>query len=284
MAIILSEEDKQKQQLAQSPQAGAAGMMGGQSAAAPRRSQGSGLFTNLQRYIDANQGNQAVTGAVNEIGAKADQAQNNFNQAKSGLDSMASTTPDYSAQQRQMDDWSANASRTLSNASQNVETARTFDGGSNLKTAQDAYAQTQDRIRGEAQQHLGNVNRWQYQGPQEADVNNAFTRAEDARKAAAGAQGLGLVSNNETRAQHLKEKYNAGRGDYNQGMNRLDNFLVGNSGRDTFAAKSAALKSIADSGGVLTQRQQQLNTQIGANKDAVKNQKNTYFQKLNRYI
>lgn len=288
MAIILNEEDKQQQQQAQAPSMGAQAI-GGQSAVAPKKAQGSGLFTNLNRYVDANKGNQAVTGAVNEIGGKADAAQGDYNAAKNQFDNIQGPQDNLVASKAGVDNWLGQARTKVDQAEAAYNAAdQEYITNPNDITSQNRFMASQQRdmtkagIKNEAEQQRASIDPWKYQGTSTGQVDSGFNNLSNSINAAENTQRL--VGNADVRAQHLKEKYNAGRGDYSSGQGRLDNFLVNNEGRDTFNAKRDALQGVMNSREGHLQRRNDLNTSI-QNQDAkAKSDRLNYFNKLNQFV
>lgn len=286
MAVILSEEEKQQQQPAQAaPSAQAIGA----GAAAPKKSQGSGLFTNLNRYIDANKGNQAVSGAVNEISGKADAAQAEHDAAVGGLNAIQAPTDTLGAKRAGVDSWLNNAKASDNQYfSAYDEAKKAYDANPNDITSQNQFMAKQQydmnraSLKNQAEDQRNSIQGWQYQGPTSDQVNNSFGRISNTINGAKSAQGL--VGNADVRAQHLKEKYNAGRGDYSAGQGRLDNFLVNNAGRDTFNAKKQALQGVIDSDATHRAKAAQLNSSIDDRANKVNTDKQDYFGRLSNFV
>lgn len=279
MAVILSEEEKQQQQPAQvAPGAQAIGA----GPAAPKKSQGSGLFTNLNRYIDANKGNEAVTSAVNEIGGKADAAQNQFNTAQTGFNNIQAPGDHLKANKAGVDSWLSDAEAKKAQYYSEWEPWQNSTDELGKGQAYSVYNANLAGLKNQADQQREQVGGWDYNdAPARNNLNNSFTGVSNAIGEADKAQGI--VGNADVRAQHLKEKYNAGRGDYSSGQGRLDNFLVNNAGRDTFNAKKEALKGIVDQKASINDRRNSLNTSIDQRAATTEADKLKYFNRLNQF-
>lgn len=150
-------------------------------------------FTNLNRIMQANQGNklgQAVGGGVAQ---QAGEAKTALNQARAGFDQQAQ----------------ANRLDTNENKQKVIQTLQAVDQGQDVN---DQTAQDFSRFR-----------QGQYAGPQTlANEDQVLNQAQNA-------QNLGGLSSSAAGRQALLQRF-VGGANYSQGKQRLDNLLLGQSG------------------------------------------------------
>lgn len=273
MAIIKDQNEQDQEQGQVGSQASSTVSTGGTGSPATNpvapQAKGSGQFVNLQRYMGANQGNQAVDNSVNTIAKQGTDAQGSYNTARSGFDSLkVNETKDISQGTKDF----------LNDKSAGYFQNGMWHGG---PTPQAGLAQ--------AEREIGGI---KYDGPSSQQIDDSYNNLAKA--------GSGLNDASRTfeaspkgaanRQQLLTNEYtkNSG-GNYGSGMGRLDSALVENIGRPTFDGQRAALQQL--SGGynqdAATQRYQSLNNQARIEQDNADTRQSEYgglFSKLSDRI
>lgn len=195
--------------------AGNAGAAGG----APTPQTGSGRWTNISRYMNANQGNQAIAGATNDLEDQGANAGRAYQHSKAAFEGLRVNAPQsFTADEDRM-----------------VQDAFSSDDNATLQ-------RVRPRINSLQAKYNAGVG---YNGPTAADVNakanNLNYAAQQAdkqtRTLADTQQGADL------RTQFFKDRFGAD-GNYTSGQGRLDNFLAENQGRPQWSATQAALSEM----------------------------------------
>ncbi len=204
---------------------GTGGVTGPGPAPVAKQAPGSGMFTNLGRYMTANEGNEAVGNSVNDINQKGNQAQQAFAGAKNNFDNQKVNAPQDLSQ----------ADQSYLNNFNPKSFSYSLDNKGNIASPQN------DRI---AQGLAG----MQYNGPSTGDIDNSYQNYAAAKSGVDDAGKLFEASPNgvANRQQQLTQtNTQRANGNYGGGMARLDSALVEHQGAGVFDPQRQALSNMA---------------------------------------
>lgn len=266
MAIVMETPDearKKSQVLAGGASAVVAGSGGAQAAAPAPQQQGSGRFTNISRYINANAGsdgygNAAVQNSINGI----------TNKAQGAADDAMGT---YG----KLNDMKAGAAAGDMDA-RDISRLNTVGGVGGYAVDENTQAEI---LKGTQQKYANGPGT--YTGTSQDDVAKMYGTFNDQYSQSQNAAKALQSDGQDLRRQSLSEMYGQ-KGDYTQGHGKLDSLLTERYGQPQFQKTAGDLdKQMA---GVdpnkAASKVQEINGQIGANQASYGQMANTWQQRL----
>lgn len=283
MAIILNEEEKELAKQQASPVNSGQSINSGQ--AASNRPQGSGLFTNLNKYIQANQGSKGVKDGINRINSQADQAKKQYDQDSANFTQQNVDYVRPDSQLKHIDQFMKDTDGELININESIKEASNPNWGgiapsTVINNLQLRKQDLEQKAATQAKDYYNDVKSINYNDPSE-DINASFNKVNSSLQNVNKAKDF--INDSDKRSEFLKSQYNQS-GDYNSGMGRLDSFLVNNQGRDQFQARKQALDSLSHNYKGVANHKKVLDDKIATNKKAYDQTKKSYFRKLNKYM
>ncbi len=280
MALFKDPNEQEQEQGTAQLGSQAVGTVSGGSAGNPAaggstpQAAGSGSFVNLSRYMNANQGNEAVGNSVNDIDKIGQDAQDGFKGANDSFNSLAVNGPsDLDATNKSFLSTAGTAADNYNKADKNndVTTGKAYGGLNGIGGNTDA---------GLAQAR-GAIDNIAYKGPTSGDIGKSYASLNTAKGTLdnasktfeASPDGVAmrrqsLVDTNTQRAS----------GNYGAGAGNLDSLLTEKQGQPTFDHRRDALSQMASTynPNAAAARSSTLSTQAKAAQDQADTYKSQY--------